>query len=83
MTTTIKKFFGIEATKYEFEWSDVTTALTILNVVLVLMGFAWAPWVGIANCCVGLVLNIKNRLHINMYVMQIALIVLNAYFLTL
>lgn len=79
----MKAFFGIETNKYIFEWSDITTALTILNVMLVLAGFTQAPWVGIINCLLGLALNIKFRTHINMYIMQIALIVLNFYFLTL
>ena len=79
----MKKFFGIEANKYIFEWTDITTLLTILNVTLVVMGFYWAPVVGLVNCGLGLVLNVINRTHINMYVMQIALVVLNAYFLTL
>lgn len=79
----IRKFFGIEEDKYIFEWADLTTMLTVLNVALVLIGFSWAPWVGIINCCVGLLLNVKNKTHLNMYVMQIALIILNAYFLTL
>lgn len=79
----MKTFFGIESNSYIFEWSDVTTALTLLNVALVLMGFSWAPWIGILNCGLGLALNIKFRSHINMYIMQITLIVLNSYFLTL
>jgi hypothetical protein len=79
----IRKFFGIEEDKYIFEWADLTTMLTVLNVAFVLIGFSWAPWVGIINCCVGLLLNIKSKTHLNMYVMQIALIILNAYFLTL
>lgn len=79
----IRKFFGIEEDRYIFEWADLTTMLTVLNVALVLIGFSWAPWVGIINCCVGLLLNIKSKTHLNMYVMQIALIILNAYFLTL
>lgn len=79
----MKTFFRIESDTYIFEWSDITTALTILNVALVLMGFAWAPWIGILNCGLGLLLNVKFRSHINMYVMQIALIILNSYFLTL
>ncbi len=79
----MKKFFGIESDKYIFEWSDVTTGLTILNVVLVLIGIAWAPVIGIANSILGLILNIRFKTHLNMYVMQLALIVLNVYFLTL
>ena len=79
----MKKFFGIESDKYVFEWADVTTGLTILNVVLVLVGIAWAPIIGIVNSILGLILNIRFKTHLNMYVMQLALIVLNVYFLNL
>jgi hypothetical protein len=79
----MRKFFGIESDKYVFEWGDVTTGLTILNVVLVLVGIAWAPIIGIVNSILGLILNIRFKTHLNMYVMQLALIVLNVYFLNL
>lgn len=79
----IKNFFGITENKYIFEWSDVSTILTILNVALVLCGWYYAPIIGIINCMLNLILNIKFKLHLNMYVMQIALIILNFYFLTL
>ena len=79
----MKKFFGIESDKYVFEWADVTTSLTILNVVLVLVGIAWAPVIGIVNSILGLILNVRYKTHLNMYVMQLALIVLNVYFLNL
>ena len=78
----MKKFFGIE-TAYKFEANDVVALLTIANVVLIIMGFWWAPMVGLVNCLVGICLNIKNRVHINLYIMQVAFIVLNIYFLTL
>lgn len=79
----MRKFFGIESDEYVFEWADVTTGLTILNVVLVLVGIAWAPVIGIVNSILGLILNIRFKTHLNMYVMQLALIVLNMYFLNL
>lgn len=78
----MKDFFGIE-TKYTFEANDIVALLTIANVVLIIMGFWWAPMVGLVNCVVGIILNIKNRVHINLYIMQVAFIVLNIYFLTL
>ena len=78
----MKKFFGIEK-KYTFEANDIVALLTIANVVLIIMGFWWAPMVGLVNCLVGIGLNIKNRVHINLYIMQVAFIVLNIYFLTL
>ena len=78
----MKEFFGIKTT-YKFEANDVVALLTIANVVLIIVGFWWAPMVGLVNCIVGIILNIKNRVHINLYIMQIAFIVLNIYFLTL
>lgn len=78
----MKKFFGIKE-GYKFEANDIVALLTIANVVLIIMGFWWAPMVGLVNCLVGIGLNIKNRVHINLYIMQVAFIVLNIYFLTL
>ena len=78
----MKKFFRIES-KYKFEINDFVALLTIANVVLIIMGFWWAPMVGLVNCFVGIGLNIKNRVHINLYIMQVAFIILNIYFLTL
>ena len=81
LTKMIKNFFGIENEKYLFEWADLTSLLTVLNVALVIAGFSWAPWIGIINSGLGILLNVKFKSHLNMYVMQIALIILNAYFL--
>ena len=78
----MKDFFGIKE-KYRFEINDLVALVTIANVVLIIMGFWWAPIIGLANCFVGIGLNIKNRVHINLYIMQVAFIVLNIYFLTL
>ena len=78
----MKEFFGITE-NYRFEWNDLSSFLTVINVTLILLGFWWAPIIGILNCCIGLVLAVVNRYHINIYVMNLALIVLNIYFLTL
>lgn len=78
----MKEFFGIKE-GYKFEANDIVALITIANVVLIIMGFWWAPMVGLVNCLVGIGLNIKNRVHINLYIMQVAFIVLNIYFLTL
>ena len=79
----MKKFFVIKTERYEFEMSDLTTLITILNVAFILMGFWWAPILGIVNCGICIILNIINHMHINVYITQIALIVLNVYFLTM
>ena len=79
----LKEFFSIKENSYKFEMADLTTLVTILNVAFILMGFWWAPILGIINCGICIVLNILNHVHINMYITQIALVVLNVYFLTL
>lgn len=78
----MKEFFGIE-NKYSFEANDLVALLTIANVILIIMGFWWAPIIGLVNCFIGIGLNIKNRVHINLYIMQVSFIILNIYFLTL
>lgn len=80
---TIKNFFSINENKYKFEIVDILSLLTVLNVALILAGWKLAPMIGIINCIISIIINIKNRTHINTYVMQIALIILNIYFLTL
>ena len=78
----MKAFFRIETT-YKFEIMDLFTLITILNVTFILMGFWWAPVLGLVNCVANIVVNVKTRAHVNAYMMQVALIVLNVYFLTL
>ena len=79
----MRDFFGIKDNSYRFEIYDLMSLITVLNVAFVLMGFWWAPIFGIVNCCIGLVVNVLNRVHLNNYITQLALIILNIYFLTL
>ena len=78
----MKKFFGIEE-KFRFELMDLFSLLTIFNVIFVLMGFWWAPILVLVNCILNIYFFAKTATHINAYIMQIALIILNIYFLTL
>ena len=79
----MKRLFKITTKEYQFDWGDITTIITLLNVSLVLMGFWWAPFLGIANCGLYIILGIIKGAYINSYVTQFALLVLNIYFLTL
>ena len=79
----MREFFNIEEKEYKFEIWDLTALITILNVAFILMGFWWAPIFGLVNCAICLVMNVINKVHINNYVTQVALIVLNIYFLTM
>jgi len=78
---TIKNFFSITENKYQFEIFDILSILTVLNVVLILIGWTFAPIIGIINCIISIIINIKNKAHINTYVTQITLVILNIYFL--
>lgn len=79
----MKEFFSITEKEYRFEIFDLTALITILNVAFILMSFWWAPILGLINCIICLVFNVKNKVHINSYITQIALIILNIYFLTM
>lgn len=79
----MREFFSIEEKEYKFEIWDLTALITILNVAFILMGFWWAPILGLVNCAICLVMNVINKVHINNYITQVALIVLNIYFLTM
>ena len=79
----MREFFSIEEKEYKFEIWDLIALITILNVAFILMGFWWAPILGLVNCAICLVMNVINKVHINNYVTQVALIVLNIYFLTM
>lgn len=76
----MKNFFGINES-FRLEWDDFSAFMTILNVSLILMGFWFAPFFGLANCVVSLCRLPKAHCHINLYAMNLALIVLNLYFL--
>lgn len=77
----IKKFFQITENKYVFNIFDLTALFTICNVVFVILGFWWAPIFGLINCFIISCMQIKNGAYVNAYVTQVALIILNIYFL--
>lgn len=77
----MKKFFSINTAQYTFEIFDITSLITVLNVAFIIFGFWWAPILGLVNCGIFFLLNIKQRAHINSWVTQISLLILNIYFL--
>ena len=79
----MRKFFGINENKYKFEIWDLTSLITVLNVTFIVMGMWWAPILELVNCTTCIILNIINHNHVNAYITQIALIVLNTYFLSM
>lgn len=79
---TIKKFFSITES-FRFEIFDLTALITILNVALIILGFWWAPILRLVNCFIITILNVKQHAHINAHLTQIALVILNIFFLTM
>lgn len=80
MIPRLKAFFQIRA-PYRFEWNDVSALLICFNVLFVILGYAWAPVLGVINNLLGLVLAVRSRAHLNIYLLNAALLVLNIYFL--
>ena len=76
MKNKIKKFFSIEQDSYIFNIYDLTALFTILNVILIIVGFRFASAFGLVNCFICLAMAIRNHAFLNVYVTQIALVVL-------
>lgn len=77
----MKQFFNISQSKYQFNIFDVTALFTVLNVIGLICGIYYAPIVGIVNCIINIVFTIKKHGYVNNYITQIALLVLNFFFL--
>lgn len=80
--TTIKNFFNI-TTKYQFEWNDLRTVITVLNVILIMNYGLSIAWFGLAIAILGMVKELTGNRHINCLVSYLATIALNVYFITL
>ena len=77
----MKEFFNITKSNYQFSIFDITALFTILNVAFIILGYWFALLFGLVNCGICLIINVKNKAMINSYITQIALIILNLYFL--
>jgi hypothetical protein len=80
--TAVKKFFNIEHS-YKFEWNDLRTVLTVINVLLIIIFGVAGSWFGLAISLFGIVKELTGNRHINCLVSYVATIVLNIYFITL
>ena len=80
--TAIKKFFNIH-TAYKFEWNDLRTVITVLNVILIMKFGLTVAWFGFSVAILGLVKEFTGNRHINCIVSYLATIALNLYFMSL
>lgn len=80
--TTIKRFFNIHKS-YQFEWNDLRTLITVINVLLIMRYGLSIAWFGLTVAILGMVKELTGNRHINCLISYIATIVLNVYFITL
>lgn len=80
--TAIKNFFKID-NKYQFEWGDLRTLVTVINVLLIMKYGLCVAWFGLSVAVFGLVRELTKSRHINSVVAYLATIALNVYFISL
>lgn len=78
--TRIKEFFKIEES-YKFEYNDLRCAITVINVILIMIFGLSIAWFGLAVALVGVIKDLKVDRHINGLVMHLSSVALNIYFL--
>ena len=80
--TAIKRFFNI-TTPYQFEWNDLRTLITVINVMLIMRFGLSIAWFGLTVAILGMIKELTGNRHINCLVSYVATIILNIYFITL
>ena len=80
--TAIKKFFNIN-NSYQFEWNDLRTVITVINVILIMKYGLSIAWFGLTVAVLGMIKELTGNRHINCLVSYLATIALNVYFITL
>ena len=78
----MKEFFKIEK-KYTFEWNDLRSFITVINVILIMIFGLSISWFGLAVAVFGIVKDLTIDRHVNGLVMHFANALLNTYFLLL
>ena len=76
----MKQFFKIE-TSYNFEWNDLRSIITVINVILILSVGLSVSWLGLAVAFFGLVKDFTTDHRINSIIMHFSNVILNSYFL--
>lgn len=79
----VKKFFGITAPKYQFEWNDVRSIIQFANVICIMIFGLSVSWFGLFYSLFGVVKDLTQHRHLNEMFMHISSVILNIYFLTL
>lgn len=77
----MKDFFNITS-PYKFEWNDLRAAVTLLNVILIMIFGLSISWFGLLIAIIGLIKDFTSDRHINGILMHLSTLVLNIYFLS-
>jgi len=77
----MKDFFNITS-PYKFEWNDLRAAVTLLNVILIMIFGLSISWFGLLIAMIGLIKDFTSDRHINGILMHLSTLVLNIYFLS-
>lgn len=80
--TLIKRLFNI-TNSYQFEWNDLRTVITVINVILIMRFGLTVTWFGFAVAVLGLIKEFSGNRHINCIISYLATIALNLYFMSL
>lgn len=78
----LKKFFKIEE-PYKFEYNDLRCAITLINVVLIMIFGLSISWFGLAIALIGVIKDLTVDRRINGLLMHMSNVALNIYFLIL
>ena len=68
---------------YKFEWNDLRAVVTVVNVVLIMIYGLSIAWFGLAVALIGIVKDVTTDKKWNGFIMHMANVVLNVYFLTM
>jgi hypothetical protein len=77
----MKKFFNITSSTYIYDYNDIRSALTFINVLLIIFfGLAVAPF-GLGLAIFNFIRDlIREEQKINMFTSSVSMIILNLYF---
>lgn len=68
---------------YKFEWNDLRAAVTVVNVILIMIYGLSIAWFGLAVALIGIVKDVTTDKKWNGFVMHFANAILNIYFLSM
>ena len=68
---------------YKFEWNDLRAAVTVVNVILIMIYGLSIAWFGLVVALIGIVKDVTTDKKWNGFIMHMANAILNIYFLTM